>query len=84
MDMVITIIVAGTETLQYLPQLIGWPSFWAIDVPTTFAEAPIGVALPPMSVPMARVHARTEGAAPVAADIDLMTGIIVAANGIKF
>lgn len=27
-------------------------------MPTTFAEAPIGVALPPMSVPRASVHAR--------------------------
>ena len=36
----------------------------ATAMPTTFAEAPIGVALPPMSVPRASVHARTDRSAP--------------------
>lgn len=49
------------------------------------AEAPIGVALPPMSVPRDSDHASTERYAgsrvPLAAASPLMTGTIVAANG---
>ena len=44
--------VAGPEILQYLAQLIGCPDFAETEVPTTFALAPIGVALPPISVPI--------------------------------
>ena len=51
-------------------------------MPTTLAEAPIGVALPPISVPIASVHERTESSAPVVAESVFITGIIVAANGI--
>lgn len=51
-------------------------------MPTTFAEAPIGVALPPMSVPRASVHARTDKSAPEVTARLLMIGIIVAENGI--
>ena len=46
----ITITVAGTKNLQYLTQLIICPDFAETEVPTTFALAPIGVALPPISV----------------------------------
>ena len=48
-----TITVAGAMALQYLPHLMICPSFAAVAIPTTFAEAPMGVALPPISVPMA-------------------------------
>lgn len=51
-------------------------------MPTTLADAPIGVALPPISVPSARVHARTDKSAPDVAARLLMIGIIVAENGI--
>ena len=43
--------VAGTQYLQYLPQLMGWPLLADTDVATTLADAPMGVALPPRSVP---------------------------------
>lgn len=59
-----TITVAGAMALQYLPHLMICPSFAAVAIPTTFAEAPMGVALPPISVPIARPHARTESATP--------------------
>ena len=39
--------VAGTQYLQYLPQLMGWPLLADTDVATTLADAPMGVALPP-------------------------------------
>ena len=45
--------------LQYLPHLMMCPSFAAVAIPTTFAEAPIGVALPQISVPMASAQERT-------------------------
>ena len=45
-----TMAVAGTADFRYFFQLIGWPSRAAMDVPTTLADAPMGVALPPMSV----------------------------------
>jgi len=51
-----TIVVAGIAYFIYFPQLMGCPSLSAIAVPTTLAEAPIGVALPPISVPNASVQ----------------------------
>ena len=74
-------IVAGAIALQYLPHLIMWPLLAAVAIPTTFAEAPIGVALPPISVPIARAHARMEISIPCAAARLSITGIMVAANG---
>ena len=44
--------VAGAAYLQYFPQPITWPSLAATEMPTTLADAPMGVALPPISVPM--------------------------------
>ena len=78
-----TITVAGAMALQYLPHLMICPSFAAVAIPTTFAEAPMGVALPPISVPMANAQERTVISIPgvVAARL-VITGIIVAANGI--
>ena len=64
-------------SLQYLPQLMRNPCPEAMEIPTIFAEAPIGVALPPISVPIARDQARTGRAMPEAADRLLITGIIV-------
>ena len=61
---------------------MGYPHFAETDVPTTLALAPIGVALPPRSVPIDSVHARTLISIPSAAAIARITGIIVAANGI--
>lgn len=46
-----TITVAGTIFLRYGPHLITYPSLAAVAIPTTFADAPIGVALPPMLYP---------------------------------
>lgn len=80
-DIKITRIVAGTDTLQYSFQLIGCPCLAAIEVPTTLALAPIGVALPPISVPIAKVHDRMDKSTPVVLANVLITGIIVAANG---
>ena len=51
-----TIIIPGSAYLKNLPQLMGYPSLSAMAVPTTLADAPIGVALPPISVPNASVH----------------------------
>ncbi len=62
--MSITIAEAGTMYRQYLPQLTGLPCLRAAASPTTLAEAPIGVALPPVSVPIARDHARVPISAP--------------------
>ncbi len=76
-----TIAVAGTDFLQYLPQPTGWPAFAITEVPTTFADAPIGVALPPTSVPIANAQESVGSAIPEVADSDSITGIIVAANG---
>ena len=50
-------------------------------MPTTFALAPMGVALPPMSVPMDSAQASTARSTPCAADSERMTGIMVAAKG---
>ena len=80
--MVSTITVAGTAFAQYVPQPILYPFLEATDVPTTFAEAPMGVALPPISVPMDNDHARLDSGTPVVAARLSITGIIVAANGI--
>lgn len=68
--------------MQYFFQLIGYPSFEATAIPTTFAEAPIGVALPPISVPKESVHDITSSGTPDVAAKDFITGIIVAAKGI--
>ena len=47
-----------------------------------FADAPIGVALPPISVPIASAHARTVRLTPATSDArSVITGIMVAANG---
>jgi hypothetical protein len=59
-------IITGKAYLQNLLQEIGKPSFSAIAIPTTLAEAPIGVPLPPMSVPRANVQARGGKGRPVA------------------
>ena len=81
MEIVTTIIIAGAAVLQYLPHPIGYPFFAATDVPTTFADAPIGVALPPMSVPIDSVHARQSSNGWFVPARLLMIGSIVAANG---
>ena len=78
----ITITVAGPEILQYLAQLIGCPDFAETDVPTTFALAPIGVALPPISVPIERAQLIVANGKPLVTAKDCITGIIVAAKGI--
>ena len=79
--MPIASIEAGASHMQYRPQLTGCPALAHIDVPTTFADAPIGVAHPPTSVPMDRVHAKVCMLTPVVAANDSMIGIIVAVNG---
>ena len=80
-QMPIARIDAGASHLQYLPQLTGCPAFAHIDVPTTFAEAPIGVAHPPTSVPMERVQAKVCILIPAVAARDSIIGIIVAVKG---
>ena len=55
---------AGAEYLQYRPQEMGWPSRAAMEVPATLAEAPMGVALLPMSVPGGEGPARYPGRPP--------------------
>lgn len=82
MLMSMVMIVTGSMVLQYLPQPIMWPLCAAMDTPTTFAEAPMGVALPPMSVPQASVQESTDKSIPVVAARDSITGIMVAAKGI--
>ena len=76
-----TITVAGARYLQYLPHPTICPFLEAIEMPTTFADAPIGVAEPPISVPMASVHARIDRSTPELAANALITGIMVAAKG---
>ena len=65
-----------------MPHEIEYPFFFATEQPTTFADAPIGVAEPPMSVPSARHHASIGSGVPRVTARLLITGIIVAANGI--
>jgi hypothetical protein len=65
-----------------LPQLTGYPSLSAIAVPTTLADAPIGVPLPPISVPKAKAQANGGKLNPVVFARLLITGTIVAAKGI--
>ena len=72
---------AGALILQYLPQPTGCPDFAETEVPTTFALAPMGVPLPPISVPIESAHAMVSSETPVVAESDLMIGIIVAAKG---
>ena len=72
---------AGAVFQQYSPQPIGCPCFAATEVPTTFAEAPIGVALPPISVPIDNAHASTDRLVFWLTDRLLIIGIIVAAKG---
>ena len=74
--------VAGTALLQYLPHPIGYPFLPATAVPTTLAEAPIGVAAPPISVPIESVHASVARSAGLEAESPLIIGSIVAAKGI--
>ena len=74
--------VAGNAVLQYSPQPIGYPSFAATEVPTTLADAPMGVALPPISVARDNVQANVERSAPVTEARVLIIGIMVAAKGI--
>ena len=81
-DTAITMMVAGAQYRQYLPQVTGCPFLAATDVPTTLAEAPMGVALPPRSVPMDRAHARTCRSTPWVWAIAWITGTMVAAKGI--
>lgn len=50
-------------------------------VPTILAEAPIGVAFPPISVPKASVQAKVSKLKPSEIDKLLITGTIVAAKG---
>src|SRR4030043_1989625 len=75
-------IVPGRAYLRNLPQLTGCPSLSAIAVPTTLADAPIGVALPPISVPKANVHDNVGRLNEVVWARLLITGTIVAAKGI--
>ena len=49
-------------------------------MPTTFADAPIGVAEPPISVPIESDHASVSRGTTL--ESPEITGIIVAANGI--
>ena len=81
-DITSTITVGSTNLEQYIFHVTGCPSFAATDVPTTFAEAPIGVALPPISVPIESDHASTESKWLLLPARLVMTGIIVAAKGI--
>ena len=67
MQIEITMKVAGALYLQYFPHVMGCPDLAESDVPTTFAEAPTGVVLPPMSVPSARVHASVSRGTPAVA-----------------
>ena len=80
-DTATTMTVAGADTLQYLPQPMIWPFFAATAIPTTLAEAPIGVALPPISVPIDRAQASVAVSTPWVAARLLITGSIVAAKG---
>ena len=61
---------------------MGYPSLSAIAVLTTLAEAPMGVALPPMSVPKASAQASGGKGIPALCDIPAITGTMVAAKGI--
>ena len=79
--MAITIKVAGTAALQYFFQVMMYPCLAATEIPTTLADAPIGVALPPISVPIESAHANVESCKPSTCDKVLMIGIMVAANG---
>lgn len=74
--------VAGAAVRRYLPQLIGYPCLSAIAIPTTLAEAPIGVEFPPISVPSARVQAKTGKGIADSAERLAITGTMVAAKGI--
>ena len=80
-EIIKTRIVAGTAVLQYFAQPTGYPALPATEVPTTFALAPIGVALPPMSVPIESDQVITVSGRPVLAARDWITGIMVAAKG---
>ena len=73
--------MAGTAFAQYVFHPTGYPAFPATEVPTTFALAPIGVALPPMSVPIDKDHVNVCKGTPAEIERLWITGIIVAANG---
>jgi hypothetical protein len=49
---------------------------------TTLVDAPISVALPPMSVPKARAHTKVGGFSPGTCENSPMTGFMTAAKGI--
>ena len=51
-------------------------------MPATLAEAPMGVAMPPMSVPLDMVQARVCRSIPMVSDRDRITGTITVAMGI--
>ena len=53
----------------------------ATDVPTTLAEAPMGVALPPRSVPMDSAQASTCRSTPWVWAMAWITGTMVAEKG---
>ena len=78
---IIPIIVSGVATFMYSRKPILWPSFDAIPLTITFAEAPINVAFPPMSAPSARAHHSGPKARPEIVPTSFKSGIIVATNG---
>ena len=61
---------------------MGYPPLAEAEVPTTLALAPMGVALPPRSVPRESAQASTPMSMPSAAAMARITGIMVAAKGI--
>ena len=73
--------------MQYLPQPTGCPAFAATDVPTTFALAPIGVAEPPMSVPIDSAYSLSVGtdiggsATPIGASANVVGTSVVSKAG---
>jgi hypothetical protein len=77
----ITRTIAGTAYVRYRPHPMGYPSRSDMAVPTTLAEAPMGVPLPPMSVPSASDHDMARGSNPRLCERLPTTGTIVAAKG---
>ena len=63
------------------PQLIGKPSISVMSVATTLAEAPIGVALPPILIPSEIVQANVDRLRAGVSAMWLIPGTMMAARG---
>ena len=68
--------VTGAPYLKKRAKVMVWPAFWDSPTTMTLAEAPMGVAMPPMSVPLDTAQVRVCRSMPKVSARDRSTGTI--------